>query len=194
MFLFGISTHQRRQPLARLLTLRHSQEIGGGGGIQTHGALRPAVFRTATIDHSDTPPNLHSARFKSGPPRVFHLSGVFMDSVIAEKWWRHSAIVPRFKACKAKMLNNELHHAPMKSRLEPREGFGPPTSCLQNSSATATPSRQIRTLVNHSPPTPRFWCSRPLDPSLVRCVFGRYRPRARPGSQNRRGGANATRR
>ena len=34
---------------------------GGGGGIRTHGRLAPTtVFKTVTIDHSDTPPGSFS--------------------------------------------------------------------------------------------------------------------------------------
>ena len=35
------------------------EAVGGGGGIRTHGPLAgTTVFKTVTIDHSDTPPDL----------------------------------------------------------------------------------------------------------------------------------------
>src|SRR5215212_8647211 len=38
-------------------------QFGGGGGIRTHGAVtRTAVFKTATLNHSATPPGSRSTR------------------------------------------------------------------------------------------------------------------------------------
>ena len=51
-------------------------ENGGGGGIRTHGGLASsAVFRTATIDRSDTPPEIGSA--VGNPTRITRLWALY---------------------------------------------------------------------------------------------------------------------
>jgi hypothetical protein len=55
----------------RVDLVRHG--IGGGGGIRTHGGLAPtAVFKTAALSRSATPPWVGPGCF--GPPRGFRLS------------------------------------------------------------------------------------------------------------------------
>src|SRR4051812_42567794 len=54
-----------------VLLLPGSVSIGGGGGIRTHGPLaRPAVFKTAALDRSATPPETLTPRppLPTAPP------------------------------------------------------------------------------------------------------------------------------
>ena len=47
--------HRRDPPLA-FTAIQLSILVGGGGGIRTPGAIHSAVFKTAALNHSATPP------------------------------------------------------------------------------------------------------------------------------------------
>ncbi len=47
--------HRRDPPLA-FTSIQLSILVGGGGGIRTPGAIHSAVFKTAALNHSATPP------------------------------------------------------------------------------------------------------------------------------------------
>jgi hypothetical protein len=71
--------------------VQHGVQAGGEGGIRTHGGLAPtAVFKTAAINHSATPPQ--HPRLIAGLVRRWNplLLGVFTD--VSVRWLHH---IPR---------------------------------------------------------------------------------------------------
>src|SRR5262245_50149787 len=69
--LLTVYSLSRRAPSATRPSLHSTFLIGGGGRIRTHGTLpRTAVFKTAALNHSATPPERAWARGRTSAALV----------------------------------------------------------------------------------------------------------------------------